>query len=297
MKKYTISDRRDRYLNLVYILPMILVFCIFILYPVIQVIRLSFYNVKVSGEMVFVGLDNYIKFLKDPDSIMIWKNTASWVLGGTLAKIVLGMGMALILYKNFKGKKVLTAVTLIPYAMPAAVSCVIWRLMYHPRFGHISQLLLDIGILDKPISFLGDPNTSLLAVIIVNVWAVAPFCALNILATMYSIPTYIYEAADIDGSSGARKFFTITLPLVMSDVRTLALLIGIWAFNSFDVIYMMTTGGPANSSSILVNQVYDNAFAFNNRGYSAAISMLCFLILSVFAILYVRAKGKDVTYE
>ena len=133
--------------------------------------------------------------------------------------------------------------------------------------------------------------------LIVNVWAVAPFCALNILASLYAIPSYVFEAADIDGAGPVRKFFSITLPLVISDVRTLALLIGIWAFNSFDVIYMMTTGGPANSSSILVNLVYQNAFEFNNRGYASAISIICFLILSVFAVLYVQAKGKDVSYE
>lgn len=290
-------NRSDRF-NILYVLPMILVFAVFILYPVLQVVYLSFFNKKVNGEMVFIGLDNYVKFFTSQDTLMVLKNTAFWVFAGVAAKIVLGMIMALILYKNFKGKKLLTAVMLIPYAMPAAVSCTIWRLMYNPTFGHISQLMLDLGIVKKAVSFLGSMETSLLAVTIVNVWAVAPFCALNILSTLYSIPGYVYEAAEIDGANGLQKFFRITLPLILSDVRTLALLIGIWAFNSFDVIYMMTTGGPAGSSSILVNLVYENAFQFNNRGYSAAISVICFLILMVFAVLYVRAKGKEETsYE
>lgn len=186
---------------------------------------------------------------------------------------------------------------LIPYAMPAAVSCMIWRLMYNPMFGHITQFLMDTHILGLPMDFLGNSKTSLIAVMIVNIWAVAPFCALNILSTMYSIPSYIYEAARIDGANGRQQFFSITLPLITSSVRTLGLLIGIWAFNTFDVIYMMTQGGPANSSSIMVNFIYQNAFQFNNRGYSAAISVVSFLILSVFAVLYVNSKGEDTRYE
>ena len=169
--------------------------------------------------------------------------------------------------------------------------------MYNPSFGHIMQILKDTGIMERPMSFLGNPDTALLAVMIVNVWACAPFCALNILSSLYSIPTFIYEAASIDGAGPVRKFFKITLPMIFSDVRTLALLMGIWGFNSFDVIYMMTTGGPSNSSSILVNYVYQNAFEFNNRGYSAAISIICFLLLSIFAILYIKSKNEEVSYE
>ena len=205
--------------------------------------------------------------------------------------------MALVLYKNFRGKKLLTGLMLIPYAMPAAVACMVWRLMYNPTFGHIPQYLMQLGIIERAQSFLGSPKTSLLAVMIVNVWACAPFCALNILSSLYAIPSYIYEAADMDGVGPIGKFFRITLPLVLSDVRTLALLMGIWGFNSFDVIYMMTTGGPANSSSILVNYIYQNAFEFNNRGYSAAISIVSFVLLSIFAVLYVRSKQKEVSYE
>lgn len=291
------GGKLERAVNLLYILPTILVFAVFIMIPIVDVFRLSFYNVKVNGTEEFIFLDNYIKFFKSADAKMILKNSAIWVFVGTAAKVVLGMLMALILYKDFRGKKLLTGVMLIPYAMPAAVSCMVWRLMYNPTFGHIPQYLMDLGIIERASSFLGNPATSLLAVMIVNVWACAPFCALNILSSLYAIPTFVYEAADIDGVGPFRKFFKITLPLVMSDVRTLALLMGIWGFNSFDVIYMMTTGGPANSSSILVNYVYQNAFEFNNRGYSAAISIVCFVLLSIFAVLYVRSKGKEVSYE
>ena len=120
--------------------------------------------------------------------------------------------------------------------------------------------------MEQPVDFLGNTQTSLIAVMVVNIWAVAPFCALNILSSMYAIPTYIYEAARIDGAGGIQQFFKITLPLIASSVRTLGLLIGIWAFNTFDVIYMMTTGGPANSSSIMVNFIYQHAFQFKQPG-------------------------------
>lgn len=288
---------RENWRNYLYVLPMIIVFAVFIIYPVIQVIYQSFFSKSSVGEMTFVGFDNYKKFFTSKEWKMVLKNTAFWVFVGVAAKIFLGMIMALVLYNDFKGKKLLTVIILIPYAMPAAVSCTVWRLMYNPTFGHVTQFLLDTGLMKRAVSFLGNPKTSLLAVTIVNVWAVAPFCALNILSTMYSIPKYLYEAAEIDGASSIHRYFKITLPLIFRDVRTLALLIGIWAFNSFDVIYMMTTGGPANSSSILVNLVYQNAFEFNNRTYSAAISVICFLVLMVFAVFYVRSKMKEESYE
>ncbi len=287
----------EKYLNWLYLLPMVLVFVTFVIVPVFQVFMNSFHNIKLNGTKVWIGLDNFRRFFSDSKSLLAFNNTFIWVVCGTLAKILLGLLMALVLYEKFIGKRLLTVVMLIPYATPAAVSCMIWRLMYHPSFGHISQFLKDIGIISQEISFLGSMKTSLMAVLIVNVWAVAPFCALNILSTMYSIPSYLYEAAEIDGASYLQRFFRITLPMIMSNVRTLALLIGIWAFNSFDVIYMMTTGGPANSSSILVNLIYQNAFEFNNRGYSAAISVMCFLMLFVLAIFYVRSKGREESYE
>ena len=291
------KQRLENWINLLYILPTIAVFAVFILFPILDVFRLSFYNVKINGSEEFILFDNYIKFFQSKDAFLILRNSAIWVFVGTAGKILLGMIMALILYKDFKGKKLITGVMLIPYAMPAAVACMVWRLMYNPTFGHIPQYLMDLGLMEKATAFLGSPHTALIAVMIVNVWACAPFCALNILTSLYSIPTFIYEAADIDGVGPIRKFFKITLPLVISNVRTLALLMGIWGFNAFDVIYMMTSGGPANSSSILVNYVYQNAFEFNNRGYSDAISIICFILLSIFAILYVKSKGKDVSYE
>lgn len=290
-------ELREKTFNLIYIIPMLVIFLVFIIYPVMQVFYLSFFERKVNGDMIFIGLTNFIQLFTNLDTPRMFLNTFVWVFVGVVFKILLGLLLALVLYKKFLGKRMMTAIMLIPYAMPAAVSCIIWRLMYNPMFGHLTQLLRDLNILDMPVDYLGNTKTSLIAVMIVNIWAVAPFCALNILSTMYSIPSYIYEAAKIDGANNVHQFWSITLPMITSSVKTLAILIGIWAFNTFDVIFMMTQGGPANSSSIMVNFIYQNAFQFNNRGYSAAISVVSFLVLSVFALLYVNSKGEDTRYE
>jgi ABC-type sugar transport system permease subunit len=287
----------EKGLNTLYIVPMLIIYAVLIIYPMFSIMKLSLYNKKVNGDMVFKGLQNFLDFFSNPDTPKIFTNTAVWVFVGVFFKLLLGLIIALVLYRNFFGKRLITVVMLIPYAMPAAVACVIWRLIYNPVFGQISQLLRDFGITDQAVNFLGNTKTSLLAVMIVNVWAVTPFVALNILSVLYTIPHYIYEAASIDGANYWRQFRKITLPMIAPSIRTLGLLIGIWAFNSFDVIYMMTQGGPANSSAILVNTVYDNAFRFNNRGYSAAVSVVSFIVLSIFSILYVRAKEVDVSYE
>jgi len=289
--------KNDKLINMLYIIPMCIIFIIFIVIPILKIFNLSVYERKINGTLVFVGLQNFKDFFTNPDTSLMLLNTAIWVFIGTACKILLGIIMALILYRNFFGKKVATAIILIPYAMPAAVSCMIWKLMYNPVFGHINQILRDLNLIDKPLNFLGNMNTSLLAVMLVNIWAVAPFCALNILSSMYSIPTYLYEAAKLDGASYTKQFFQITLPLISSSLRTLTILIGIWAFNAFDVIFMMTQGGPANSSLIMVNDIYQNAFQFNNRGYSAAISVISFALLSIFALLYIKSKNSEVTYE
>lgn len=297
MNHRSTRKQNEKAMNLLYILPMFIVFVTFIIYPITQVFYMSFFERRVNGEMLFVGLKNFQDLFLNSDTPKMFLNTFVWVFIGVFFKLLLGLGMALVLYRQFLGKRMMTAIMLIPYAMPAAVSCMIWRLMYNPMFGHITQFLIDTHILKMPVDFLGNTKTSLLAVMIVNIWAVAPFCALNILSTMYSIPTYIYEAARIDGANGWQQFRHITFPLITSSMRTLGLLIGIWAFNTFDVIFMMTQGGPANSSSIMVNFIYQNAFQFNNRGYSAAISVVSFLILSVFAVLYVNSKEEDTRYE
>lgn len=292
------EERKEKLINLLYVLPMLVIFIVLILYPVIQIFHMSFFDRKVNGDMVFVGLSNFMAVFKNPDTPKMFINTFIWVFIGVFFKLLLGLILAMVLYKRFLGKKMMTAIMLIPYAMPAAVSCIIWRLMYNPIFGHLTQILRNLNIINQPLDFLGNTKTSLIAVMVVNIWAVAPFCALNILSAMYSIPTYIYEAAKIDGASNARQFWSITLPLITSSVKTLGILIGIWAFNTFDVIFMITQGGPANSSSIMVNFIYQNAFQFNNRGYSAAISVISFIILSVFAILYINStKGEKTSYE
>jgi ABC-type sugar transport system permease subunit len=297
LKKPRHHERIEKTVNMLYILPMLLVFAVFILYPMTSVMKLSLFDKKINGDMLYVGLQNFKDFFSDSDTPRILFNTAVWVFVGVFLKLALGLVMALALYKKFFGKKLITGIMLIPYAMPAAVACMIWRLMYNPMFGQIGQFLRDVGITNQAVNFLGNTKTSLIAIMIVNIWAVAPFCALNILSALYSIPKYIYEASSIDGANAWQRFWGITFPLITPTLRTLGILIGIWAFNSFDVIYMMTQGGPANSSSILVNAVYENAFLFNNRGYSAAISVVCFVLLSIFAILYVRAKENEVTYE
>ena len=192
------KEKRDKAVNLCYVLPMLAIFLVFILYPITQVFYMSFFERKVNGDMIFVGLQNFADLFANPDTPRMFKNTFVWVFVGVAFKLILGLLMALILYKKFLGKKMMTAIMLIPYAMPAAVSCMIWRLMYNPMFGHITQFLMDTHILGLPVDFLGNSKTSLIAVMIVNIWAVAPFCALNILSTMYSIPSYIYEAARID---------------------------------------------------------------------------------------------------
>ena len=279
--------KRDAYKNLIFVIPLLVFFLAFIVYPLVETFQLSFHKVALSGERRFVGVKNYVKFLAAPSSREILRNTLVWTIGGVLLKVGVGLGVALVLNRSFRGKMLFMSIVLLPWAIPYTISAIAGKWMYNPLYGHLNRILYDLHLIETPMEWLSDPKLALWWVLLINSWTGIPFCAFSILSGLYAIPRNLYEAASIDGASGFRSFLHITLPSIRPVLVLVSVLAGMWSFNSFGFIYVMTKGGPVHSSETLVISVYRNMFEYGKPGYGSAIAVLGFAVLIVFSLIYI----------
>jgi len=282
-----LKELKEKLANLTFVIPLIIVFILIIFIPFIQVIRLSFFREAFDGSLMFVGLRNYIRLFQQANFMEVLLNTLAFTLGGVLLKVGSGFILALILYKNFRFKNVFMLIVLIPWAIPFSISHIAWRWMYNALYGHINSLLMYLNIIQLPIEWLSNPNYSLLGVLIANSWTGVPFCAFAILSGLYCIPLELYEAAGIDGANNFQNFFSITLPLIKPVLLLISALTAIWTFNNFGAIWLMTQGGPVDSSTTLIVSIYRNAFEFSRPGYACALSVLSAIFLIILTSYYV----------
>ena len=280
--------------NMVYLLPLGIFYAVFLIYPLINVIYLSFFGG--IGKLAFVGIKNYKSIAIDKAMIEILGNSFRWVAIGTIIKITFGLLLALFLNREFRGKKVLMIVILLPWATPYIISAITWRWMYNPAYGHLNDILLRLNLISEPFAFLGSTNSSLISAVITHAWTGIPFCALTFLSILYSIPQSLYEAASVDGAGLIKKFLNITLPIIMPGLLTLTILVSVWGFNAFGVIWSMTQGGPINSSEILISYLYRSYFIFMRYGYGSAVAVISFIILLGLSSFYICASRRA-SYE
>ena len=287
------KKRKEILSNLIFVIPLAIVFLLIIIVPFVQVIRLSFFREALDGSLTFVGLNNYIRLFQKANFSTIFFNTLQFTFGGVILKVGGGFTIALILYKSFQFKNIFMLIVLIPWAIPFSISHITWRWMYNAIYGHINSLLMHLNLIQKPLEWLSNPNFSLWGVLIANSWTGVPFCAFAILSGLYSIPVDLYEAAEIDGANSYRKFFNITLPLVKPVLLLVSALAAIWTFNNFGAIWLMTQGGPVDSSTTLIVDIYRNAFAYSRPGYASALSVLSAIFLLLLTSFYVfyRQRG------
>lgn len=267
---------------------------IFVIYPIVTVAVQSFFDinpVKHEG-WDFVGVQNYLEALSDSAVWGVFGNSIIWTIGSVALQLVVAMAGALLL-QQLTGARLLRAIFVLPWATPVVVGALAWKLLYHPDYGMINQILGGIGFSGIDQAWLADPKTALGAVVITNVWRGFPFIMVLLIAGMASIPGELYEAAGVDGASWWRSFVNITLPLLKPMLLTSTLMALIWTFNNFSLIYVMTAGGPAGATDILTTFVYKNAFASFDFGYASALSMVLFAIVAAGSALYIRAFGKE----
>lgn len=278
-----------------FLLPALIILLLLFGYPLINSFIMAFQNYKLTApnNITFNGLENFKKLLDDTDTLMILKNTLVYVVVSVFGQFILGMTLALALKKQFRGRGIYQSIVFLPWAFSGFVVGLIYRWSFNGEYGVVNNILLDLGIIDEKIAWLGTPGYSLAVVIIAMIWMGIPFFAIMILAALQSIPTDIYEAANVDGCGVVRQFFQITLPYIKPTIITTVLLRTIWVFNSFDLVLVITNGGPANSSQTLPAYMYSKAFGTYDFGFASALGVVIMILMGAYAMLFLKITKYD----
>jgi multiple sugar transport system permease protein len=272
-----------------------LMFTAFILaYPLVQNLMNSVRDVSmIKGAGGWVGMSNYVHVLNDPLFLLSFRNTLVYALVGTLLALMIGLGLALLL--NMKLGRITTIASFL-FAIPWVISPVVagfaWKWLLNDNFGIVNYWLSSAGLVKVGTSWLGDPRSALYCVILARVWQFYPFAMVMFLAGLQAIPIEQYEAAAVDGASMFRKFFHITIPNLRSVTSVLLVLGVIWSFNDFNMVFVMTRGGPMNASMVLPVLVREFSFVYFDLGKGSALSIITFALLVVLSSLYIRVLGE-----
>jgi len=272
---------------------------IFVLYPFLKGLWLSVLNTEVAIPGEFIGLKNFIKLWNDQIFRRTAQNTILYTIAATILKLGLGMIVALLLNQLIGFKRIIRASMLLPWIVPTILSALAWKWMFDPTFSVISFFLFHLGITSKQISWLGGPVLSLTSVIIVNTWRGMPFFAITLLAGLQTITPALYEAAAIDGASGWQRFWYVTWPLLMPVTMVVVLFSVIMTFADFQLVYILTGGGPANSTHLFATYAYQIGIATGKISEGAAVSLAMFpflFLIVIFQLWYIR-RGEGVKEE
>ena len=278
-----------------YIAPVLIILLLMFGYPLIKSIIMSFQEYKLSrlDRVSWNHFKNYKKMFSDRNFRLLFKNSVVYVVSAVLGQFLLGLGLALALNGKFRGRGIYQSIVFLPWAFSAFVIGLLYRWSFNGEYGVINDLLKKSGLIQKGISWLGTPGLSLLVVILAMIWIGVPFFGINILAALQSVPVDIYEAADMDGCGTFRKFFLLTLPFIKPTIIMTILLRTIWIFNSFDLVVIITEGGPANYSQTLPSYMYTQAFSSYDFGLAGAFGVLLMVILVVYALVFLKASNYD----
>jgi len=278
-----------------YVMPAIVVMLIVIAYPVYYTAELSFFQTPPGLQLrdkVFNGLDNYTAIL---ESSVFWKvtwNTIVWTVLSTVVAFALGLGCALSLHREFIGRGILRAILLIPWVVSAVAASYVWRWIYHSDFGVIGAVLVGLGLADRPPNFIDSTGSALTSLIVVNIWREFSFAMIMLMAGLQTVPEQLLRAAQVDGANAWNRFWHVTFPHLRGVSTVTVLLLAVSNFNSFIIPWIMTGGGPANSSHIWITHIYELAFGRQRWGVASAYSVLLFIILMTLGYFYVRALSR-----
>lgn len=250
-----------------------------------------------SGESIlksnFVGIDNYKKYFQDKRMWLSLGNTTFFTVVSVFFELILGMLIALLINRAFKGRGLIRASVLIPWAVPTAVAAMMWGFLYDGQSGIVAHYLEVLHIIPGASWLLSTGSGGLFSVILADVWKTTPYMALLLLAGLQTIPNALYEASSVDGSNKWQQFFKITLPLLKSSILVALLFRTLDAFRVFDLIYVLTGGGPANSTESISVYAYKILFAQQNFGEGSTLSVIVFLCVALISFIYVKLIGSD----
>ncbi len=243
----------------------------------------------------FVGADNYVEALRDPRFWSALGHTAFFAVASVGLELIFGLWLALALNRAFRGRGLVRAAVLVPWAIPTVVSALLWRFMFEGQSGIVNSLLVDLGLIGQPVVWFIHPAAAWVPVILADVWKTTPFVALLLLAGLQNIDASLYEAARIDGASVWRQFRHVTLPLLKPAILVALIFRTLDAFRVFDLIYALTGGGPGTSTEPIALYTFNALLQNLQFGYGSALSVIVFAITFCLALLYIRLLGADLT--
>lgn len=265
------------------LLPAMVVLLLVYAYPIGRSFWLSLFTQNLGTELqpIFSGFDNYGRMAQDGRFWQSIFNTTVFTLSSLILELILGMGIALVLNQAFRGRSLVRTIAIIPWALPTALIATTWAWIFNAEFGVWNDILMRLHIIPEGqgINWLGDPTLAMISVIAADVWKTTPFISILLLAGLQSIPEDLYEAHAIDGASAWQSFRQITLPLLMPQILIAALFRFAQAFGIFDLIAVMTGGGPAGATETVSIYVYSTIMRYLDFGYGAALVVITFLVL------------------
>ncbi|MDT7041027.1 sugar ABC transporter permease [Candidatus Nitronereus thalassa] len=283
----------DQTTGWVMVFPTLAVVGIFSLYPAVDSFLLSLHQIYLGlpslGEP-FIGLDNYVQLFQDPVAHQAFLVTLGFVVLSTTFELVLGLGIALVIHEHFSGRGWVRAAVLIPWAIPTVVASQMWRFLLNDQYG-LANLLLFGERVESYVPWLADPWMAFGAIVLADVWKTSSFAGLLILAGLQIIPDDVYDAARIDGATAWQRFWHITLPLLKPALLTALLFRTIDAFRVFDLVFVMTQGGPGDATQVIQFYGYKTLFTEGRVGYGTTISVTVFVAILILSLFYVRTVG------
>ena len=283
------SNKQRIRVGYLFLIPTLVVFLVLIAYPVCSTIYLSFCNYRtqtITQGAVFNGVANYVKMFQDEEMWTSLLFTVKFTVISVILETVLGMACALIMNRNFRGSNLVCAMVLVPWCIPTVVSGLMWSYMYAESFGIINYLLSVLHVIQDPVKWLTDGNWAFVAVIISDVWKTVPYMSLLLLSGLKTVSNDYLEAAAMDGAGKVRIFFSIVLPNIRPVMMVALMFRTIQSFRVYDLIKVLTNGGPQGSTKSLTMYAMEQYFNFGNMGYGAALAVLTFVISLIIAAFF-----------
>ncbi|TIS58523.1 sugar ABC transporter permease [Mesorhizobium sp.] len=285
---------QNRILPYLLTLPSLFLAAVVIFWPVWDLIQISTHDVNRFGQLRdFNGFANYYAFLADPDFLAALWRTALWTVLVVCGALLLSVPVALILNTDFYGRGIARVIIMLPWAVSLTMTAVVWRWALNGESGMLNSALMAMGVIDQNIQWLSRAGTAFPMQVLIGILVTVPFTTTIFLGGLSSIPDDLYEAAALEGATPLQQFSEITFPLLKPFINIAIVLNTIYVFNSFPIIWVMTQGGPANSTDILVTHLYKLAFRIGKLGEASAVSLLMFAILLIFTMIYVRLAMRE----
>ena len=290
---------RERVMAWALVIPALIVVFALILMPILRAFWMSLHLVNLKLPALgqpWVGLGNYIGIVNDPYFWASIGRTTYFMVVSIILELVAGVAVALLLNKKFVGRGLLRTLVLIPWALPITIDAIMWKWIFNPSYGALNSLLLQLGLIDSYRTWLSSPMSALNVVILADAWKVTPLVILLTLAALQTIPLELYEAAMMDGANKVRGFLFVTLPLLVPTLVVTLVIRTMDAFKVFDIIYIMTSGGPSDGTKVIAYYTYQEAFSYLNFGRGAALAYLMTLFIGLMAFAYIKLLNREVEY-